>query len=66
MPYGEEGQCFVVLGRAEGSLAAAKFYNMLRFKVKEIDPSSGAAPLGPVAPMSPWQISGGACTMPVR
>jgi hypothetical protein len=35
------GQCFTILSRPEGSLAAGKIANVLKFKVKEIDPSSG-------------------------
>lgn len=37
------GQCFTILARPQGSLAAGKIANVLKFKVKEIDPSSGEA-----------------------
>ncbi len=42
MPLNAVGQTFTVLRRPEGSWALGKFANILRFKVKEIDPSSGA------------------------
>lgn len=37
------GQCFTILSRPEGSLAAGKIANVLKFRVKEIDPSTGEA-----------------------
>jgi hypothetical protein len=37
------GQCFTILSRPEGSLAAGKIANVLKFKVKEIDPTTGEA-----------------------
>lgn len=37
------GQCFTILTRPEGSLAAGKIANVLKFKVKEIDPTTGEA-----------------------
>lgn len=42
LPYGEVHRTFVVLGRPEGSLALGRFATVLRFTVKEIDPSTGA------------------------
>jgi len=45
MPFGEVARTFVVLTRAEGSLALGKFACTLRFTVKEIDPSTGEASL---------------------
>ncbi|KAK9828743.1 hypothetical protein WJX72_001875 [[Myrmecia] bisecta] len=41
MAYGSVGQTYVVLARPEGSMALGKFVNILKFKVKEIDPSTG-------------------------
>lgn len=37
------GQCFTILSRPEGSLAAGKIANVLKFRVKEIDPTTGEA-----------------------
>lgn len=37
------GQCYTILSRPEGSLAAGKIANILKFKVKEIDPTTGEA-----------------------
>jgi len=37
------GQCFTVLSRPEGSLASGKIANVLKFRVKEIDPTTGEA-----------------------
>ena len=42
MPHGEVGHTFTLLRRPEGSMALGKLVNILRFKVKEIDPSTGA------------------------
>ena len=42
LPYGEVQRTFVVLGRPQGSLAPGRFGTVLRFTVKEIDPSTGA------------------------
>ena len=44
MPYNGVGQTYVVLSRPAGSMVYGKFTNTLRFKVKEIDPTSGTAP----------------------
>ena len=44
MPHGAVGHTFTLLQRPEGSMALGKLVNILRFKVKEIDPSTGAAP----------------------
>ena len=35
------GQTYVVLARPPGSMALGRFANTLRFRVKEIDPSTG-------------------------
>jgi coatomer subunit gamma len=43
MPSSGEGQCYVVLRPQEGALAVGKVLNILKFTVKEIDPSSGEA-----------------------
>ena len=40
-PGGGGGQTYVVLARAEGALALGRFVNVLRFRVKEIDPATG-------------------------
>lgn len=37
------GQAYVVLNRASGALALGRFHSILRFRVKEIDPSTGEA-----------------------
>ena len=42
LPHGEAHRTFVVLARPEGSVALGRFVNVLRFTVKEIDPSTGA------------------------
>lgn len=42
MPLNETGQCFTVL-RRPASLAAGKMGCVLKFTVKEIDPSTGEA-----------------------
>ena len=41
MPLNGVGHTFTVLRRAEGSVALGKLANILRFKLKEIDPSTG-------------------------
>jgi len=43
MPSDDVGQCFTVLRRPAGSLSGGKIANILKFTVKEIDPSSGEA-----------------------
>jgi hypothetical protein len=43
MPLNEKSQCFTVLRRPVGSLATSKIQSVLKFTVKEIDPSSGEA-----------------------
>lgn len=45
LPHGEAHRTFVVLTRPEGSIALGRFVNVLRFTVKEIDPSTGASSL---------------------
>ena len=41
MPLNAVGQTFTVLRRPEGSVSLGKLANILRFKLKEIDPSTG-------------------------
>ena len=41
MPLNAVGQTFTVLRRPEGSVSLGKLVNILRFKLKEIDPSTG-------------------------
>lgn len=41
MPLNAVGHTFTILHRPAGSWALGKFANILRFKVKEIDPTSG-------------------------
>lgn len=41
MVYGEVGQTYVALARPEGATLVGKFTNVLRFTVKEIDPTTG-------------------------
>lgn len=41
MPLNGVGQTFTVLRREPGAIALGKLMNVLKFKVKEIDPSSG-------------------------
>ena len=41
MPQEGAGQTYVVLARPPGSMALGRFVNVLRFRVKEIDPSTG-------------------------
>eukprot|EP01025_Chloroclados_australasicus_P024171 TRINITY_DN2432_c1_g1_i1.p1 TRINITY_DN2432_c1_g1~~TRINITY_DN2432_c1_g1_i1.p1 ORF type:complete len:890 (-),score=110.07 TRINITY_DN2432_c1_g1_i1:397-3066(-) len=43
MPHNGVGQTYVLLKRPEGSISLGKFVSILRFKVKEVDPSSGEA-----------------------
>jgi len=43
LPYDSPGQTFVAFEKPEGDLATSKFSNILRFIVKEVDPSSGEA-----------------------
>lgn len=43
MPQEGAGQTYVVLARPPGSMALGRFLNILRFRVKEIDPSTGEA-----------------------
>eukprot|EP00887_Chlorella_sp_A99_P007682 scaffold20.g7682.t1 len=43
MPQSGAGQTYTVLSRAPGSLALGRFVNILRFRIKEIDPSTGEA-----------------------
>ncbi len=44
LPHGEAHRTFVVLARPEGSVALGRLVNVLRFTVKEIDPSTGKRP----------------------
>lgn len=41
MPLNAVGHTFTILRRPAGSWALGRFANILRFKVKEIDPTSG-------------------------
>ncbi|KAL0384099.1 UNVERIFIED_CONTAM: Coatomer subunit gamma-2 [Sesamum radiatum] len=43
LPYDTPGQTFVAFEKPEGVPAVGKFSNVLRFTVKEVDPSSGEA-----------------------
>ncbi|KAK6916564.1 Clathrin/coatomer adaptor, adaptin-like, N-terminal [Dillenia turbinata] len=43
LPYDTPGQTFVAFEKPEGVPAVGKFSNMLRFIVKEVDPSTGEA-----------------------
>ncbi|GIL83130.1 hypothetical protein Vretimale_11463 [Volvox reticuliferus] len=43
MPLNGVGQCFTVVSRQPGAIATGKVVNILKFKVKEIDPSTGEA-----------------------
>ncbi|KAL2512218.1 Coatomer subunit gamma [Abeliophyllum distichum] len=43
LPYDTPGQTFVAFEKPEGVPAVGKFSNMLRFTVKEVDPSTGEA-----------------------
>ncbi|XP_022746877.1 coatomer subunit gamma [Durio zibethinus] len=43
LPYDSPGQTFVAFEKPEGVPAVGKFSNMLRFVVKEVDPSTGEA-----------------------
>lgn len=43
MPYNNMGHCFTVLRRPAGSMVLGKFLNILKFTVKEVDPSTGEA-----------------------
>ncbi|KAL1833748.1 hypothetical protein ACET3Z_003399 [Daucus carota] len=43
LPYGSPGQTFVAFEKPGGVTAVGKFLNVLRFIVKEVDPSSGEA-----------------------
>lgn len=54
LAFGDTLRTFVVLGRPAGSLALGRFINVLRFTVKEIDPSTGghALPSHPLLPVS--------------
>ena len=52
MPLNAVGQTFTVLRRPEGSVSLGKLANILRFKLKEIDPATGE--------MEVWQPKGGA------
>ncbi|KXZ54500.1 hypothetical protein GPECTOR_4g565 [Gonium pectorale] len=43
MPLNGVGQCFTVVTRQPGAIATGKIVNILKFKVKEIDPGTGEA-----------------------
>ncbi|XP_039068574.1 coatomer subunit gamma-2-like [Hibiscus syriacus] len=43
LPYDSPGQTFVAFQKPDGVPAVGKFSNMLRFIVKEVDPSTGVA-----------------------
>eukprot|EP00475_Leptophrys_vorax_P004173 TRINITY_DN12491_c0_g1_i1.p1 TRINITY_DN12491_c0_g1~~TRINITY_DN12491_c0_g1_i1.p1 ORF type:complete len:892 (+),score=138.66 TRINITY_DN12491_c0_g1_i1:102-2777(+) len=43
MAYGVPGQTFVALSKPEGALTLGKFTNVMKFKVKEVDPNTGEA-----------------------
>lgn len=44
MPHEGTGATYVVLARSAGGLPAGRFANVLRFRVREIDPSTGERP----------------------
>ena len=44
MVYGEVGQSYVALARPQGATLVGKFTNVLKFTVKEIDPTTGLPP----------------------
>ena len=59
MPLNAVGQTFTVLRRPEGSVSLGKTANILKFKLKEIDPSTGEPPPPPSQLLSrvfplPW------------
>ena len=41
MVYGQVGHCYVALARPEGATLVGKLTNVLKFTVKEIDPTTG-------------------------
>ncbi|KAG2436060.1 hypothetical protein HYH02_011571 [Chlamydomonas schloesseri] len=43
MPLNGVGQCYTVVTRPPGAIATGKIVNILKFKVKEIDPGTGEA-----------------------
>ncbi|CAA7399426.1 unnamed protein product [Spirodela intermedia] len=43
LPYDSPGQTFVAFEKPEGAVSAGKFSNLLKFIVKEVDPSTGEA-----------------------
>jgi len=43
MPYNGNGETYVILSRPAGSMAVGSFVNILRFTVKEVDPTTGDA-----------------------
>ncbi|CAD6220672.1 unnamed protein product [Miscanthus lutarioriparius] len=43
LPYDSPGQTFVAFEKPEGVIATGKFSNILKFIVKEVDPSTGEA-----------------------
>ncbi|GBG77576.1 hypothetical protein CBR_g24023 [Chara braunii] len=43
LPCGAPGQTFVLMSRPENACAFGKFSNTLKFRVKEVDPSTGEA-----------------------
>ena len=57
MPLNAVGQTFTVLRRPEGSVSLGKLANILRFKLKEIDPSTGE-PSGCRYPEGGWGAVG--------
>ena len=58
LPHGDAHRTFVVLGRPEGSIATGRFVNVLRFTVKEIDPSTGM-PSSPCHLQQPGSVLSG-------
>lgn len=43
MACGEVGQTYTLLSRPPASMTTGKLVNILKFKIKEIDPSTGSA-----------------------
>eukprot|EP00951_Prasinocladus_malaysianus_P009362 scaffold68208_cov30-Prasinocladus_malaysianus.AAC.1 len=43
MPYDGTAETYVVLAKPEGAMTLGNFVNILRFTVKEVDPSTGEA-----------------------
>lgn len=62
MVYGEVGQSYVALARPEAATLVGKLTNVLKFTVKEIDPTTGAHVFSCCCPCTEQQLAMHSCS----